>query len=47
VDLANGVSRVESGEGGRGRVQGLFQPGGAAPGYKPGDNIPQAPQPLR
>jgi lipopolysaccharide export system protein LptA len=29
VDLANGISRVESGKNGQGRVQGLFQPGSA------------------
>jgi lipopolysaccharide export system protein LptA len=28
VDLTSGVSRVESGKNGQGRVQGLFQPGG-------------------
>ena len=30
VDLTTGVSRVESGKNGQGRVQGLFQPGSAA-----------------
>ncbi len=35
VDLTTGVSRVESGKNGRGRVQGLFQPGGVAPDLKP------------
>jgi lipopolysaccharide export system protein LptA len=37
VDLANGVSRVESGKNGRGRVQGLFLPssGGGMPDLKP------------
>jgi lipopolysaccharide export system protein LptA len=37
VDLTSGVSRVESGRNGQGRVQGLFQPGsgsGAAPDFK-------------
>ena len=29
VDLTNGVSRVESGKNGQGRVQGLFLPGNA------------------
>jgi lipopolysaccharide export system protein LptA len=29
VDLSSGVSRVESGRNGQGRVQGLFQPGGS------------------
>jgi lipopolysaccharide export system protein LptA len=32
VDLTNGVSRVESGKNGQGRVQGLFQPGSAGIG---------------
>jgi lipopolysaccharide export system protein LptA len=36
VDLTNGVSRVESGKNGTGRVQGLFVPGGAAPDLKGG-----------
>jgi len=36
VDLANGVSRVESGKNGTGRVQGLFLPGSAGPELKPG-----------
>ena len=31
VDLTSGVSRVESGKNGQGRVQGLFQPGSAGP----------------
>jgi lipopolysaccharide export system protein LptA len=31
VDLTSGVSRVESGKNGRGRVEGLFQPGKGAP----------------
>jgi len=35
VDLTTGVSRVESGKNGRGRVQGLFQPGGGTPDLKP------------
>jgi lipopolysaccharide export system protein LptA len=36
VDLGNGVSRVESGKNGRGRVQGLFLPsGGGMPDLKP------------
>src|SRR6478752_8577144 len=34
VDLTSGVSRVESGKNGQGRVQGLFQPGGAGPDLK-------------
>lgn len=38
VDLVNGVSRVESGKNGHGRVQGLFLPssGGGMPDMKPG-----------
>jgi len=36
VDLTSGVSRVESSKNGQGRVQGLFQPGGAGPDLKPG-----------
>jgi lipopolysaccharide export system protein LptA len=36
VDLTSGVSRVESGKHGHGRVQGLFLPGAAAPDLKPG-----------
>jgi hypothetical protein len=35
VDLTSGVSRVESGKGGQGRVQGLFLPGSAGD-LKPG-----------
>ena len=36
VDLTSGVSRVESGKNGQGRVQGLFQPGGSGPMEMPG-----------
>lgn len=36
VDLTTGVSRVESGKNGQGRVQGLFQPGSGGPDLKPG-----------
>jgi lipopolysaccharide export system protein LptA len=36
VDLTSGVSRVESGKNGQGRVQGLFLPGSAGPDLKPG-----------
>jgi lipopolysaccharide export system protein LptA len=36
VDLTSGVSRVESGKDGQGRVQGLFLPGSAGPELKPG-----------
>ena len=47
VDLTSGVSRVESGKNGQGRVQGLFQPGGATPDLKPGGNGAQSLQPQR
>jgi lipopolysaccharide export system protein LptA len=47
VNLTSGVSRVESGKNGHGRVEGLFQPGGAAPNLKSGGNgglaLPPAP----
>jgi lipopolysaccharide export system protein LptA len=36
VDLTNGVSRVESGKNGKGRVQGLFQPGSGKTGQGAG-----------
>ena len=36
VDLTTGVSRVESGKGGQGRVQGLFLPGSGAAGNAAG-----------
>jgi len=36
VDLSSGVSRVESGKNGQGRVQGLFMPGGGGNDGKPG-----------
>jgi lipopolysaccharide export system protein LptA len=36
VDLTSGVSRVESGKNGQGRVQGLFQPGSGTPDLKSG-----------
>jgi lipopolysaccharide export system protein LptA len=45
VDLTSGVSRVESGKNGQGRVQGLFQPGGAGPDLKTGGNAAQPPRP--
>jgi lipopolysaccharide export system protein LptA len=46
VDLTNGVSRVESGKNGQGRVQGLFQPGSAGD-LKPGGNTRgTAPSPI-
>ena len=38
VDLTSGVSRVESGKNGQGRVQGLFLPGGSGPNFNPGGN---------
>lgn len=44
VDMTTGVSRVESGKNGSGRVQGLFLPGSAGPDIKPGA-VPTAPQP--
>jgi lipopolysaccharide export system protein LptA len=52
VDLTSGVSRVESGKNGQGRVQGLFQPGGSGtPDLKAGGNSAQpqrvAPIPVR
>ena len=43
VDMATGVSRVESGKNGSGRVQGLFLPGSAGPDIKPGAAPPQQP----
>jgi len=46
VDLTTGVSRVESGKNGSGRVQGLFVPGSAGPDLKPGGNTGQAPRPI-
>jgi lipopolysaccharide export system protein LptA len=54
VDLTSGVSRVESGKNGTGRVQGLFLPGSAGPELKPGgigmpgsNSAPPAQQPPR
>ena len=49
VDLTSGVSRVESGKNGQGRVQGLFQPGSGAPDLKSGvlGGQPQQPVPVR
>ena len=46
VDLTSGVSRVESGKNGQGRVQGLFMPGSAGPDLKPGGNSMPAPRPV-
>jgi lipopolysaccharide export system protein LptA len=45
VDLTSGVSRVESGKNGQGRVQGLFLPGSAGPDLKPGGAGLPAPAP--
>jgi lipopolysaccharide export system protein LptA len=45
VDLTSGVSRVESGKNGQGRVQGLFQPGSSGPDLKPGGGA-QGPRPV-
>jgi lipopolysaccharide export system protein LptA len=43
VDLTSGVSRVESGKNGQGRVQGLFNSSGALPEVKPSGNyVPRA-----
>lgn len=49
VDLGSGVSRVESGKSGNGRVQGLFQAGGGKPGegVLPSIPAPGARQPSR
>ncbi|HEU4659666.1 MAG TPA: LptA/OstA family protein [Pseudolabrys sp.] len=44
VDLTNGVSRVESGKDGRGRVQGLFHAGGGSGFNPPGNLTHPAPQ---
>ena len=44
VDLTSGVSRVESGKNGRGRVQGLFLPSGGGP-EAPAASLHGAPQP--
>ena len=44
VDLTSGVSKVESGRNGSGRVQGLFQPGGGTPDLKSGVLGGQAPR---
>ena len=48
VDITTGLSRVESGENGQGRVQGLFLPGSAttgpgAPAVKPNSGPPAVP----
>jgi lipopolysaccharide export system protein LptA len=44
VDLTSGVSKVESGRNGAGRVQGLFTPGGTTPDLKSGVLGGQAPR---
>ena len=44
VDLTNGVSRVESGKNGQGRVQGLFLPSGGGTDIKSMLGAPQAPR---
>jgi lipopolysaccharide export system protein LptA len=43
VDLTSGVSRVESGKNGHGRVEGLFLPGSAPPDLKSGGTGSQTP----
>ena len=45
VDLTSGVSRVESGKNGQGRVQGLFQPGSGSLDIKSGTPGGPAPRP--
>ena len=45
VDLTSGVSRVESGKNGSGRVQGLFLPGTGTPDLKAGSNGSLLPPP--
>jgi lipopolysaccharide export system protein LptA len=45
VNLTSGVSRVESGKNGQGRVEGLFQPGSGSPDLKSG--LMGAPSPKR
>jgi lipopolysaccharide export system protein LptA len=47
VNLTSGVSRVESGRRGRGRVQGLFIPSSAPNGTKPGETGPSVPTPVQ
>jgi lipopolysaccharide export system protein LptA len=46
VDLTSGVSRVESGKGGQGRVQMLVQPGAVGSDSKTGSNGAQSPRPI-
>ena len=46
ISMTSGVSRVESGKNGQGRVQGLFQPGSSGPDLKPGGSgAAQGPRP--
>ncbi|MEP7029723.1 MAG: LptA/OstA family protein [Pseudolabrys sp.] len=49
VDLTSGVSRVEAGKNGQGRVQGLFLPSNGGTELKPGGAPPQqqAPRPMQ
>ena len=50
VDLTSGVSRVESGQNGQGRVEGLFQSGNSGPSLGPLGNAgaePKSPVPAR
>ncbi len=50
VNLTSGVSRVESGQNGQGRVEGLFQPGSSEPGLSPlggAGAAPKSPAPAR
>ncbi len=47
VDLTSGVSRVESGKGGQGRVQGLFLPGSAPAEMRPGAAPPPPSRPAQ
>ncbi len=47
VNLTSGVSRVESGKNGHGRVEGLFQPGAGTPDLMPGGNGSMLPPPSR
>ena len=43
VDMTNGFSRIESGAGGTGRVQGLFVPSGDKPGLPGAPSKPSKP----
>ena len=48
VDMTTGVSRVEAGKNGQGRVQGLFLPGSVAPdGKSGGKGAAPSPIPVR